>query len=147
MKRTKLNFIDVLEIAVLIICMFLPHIFRGKTLYLFGNFIAEDIFHDFIGLVVILICLIFYIKYFKELHIAKKIIHALLYCVVIVLSVYGIADTVNDFLAKEEINLPDGNKIILYEQKSSSGTAIDVYEVKGIIAGIAGKTFTVMSTV
>lgn len=134
MKRTKLNFIDVLEIAVLIICMFLPRIFKGKTLYLFGNFIAEYIFHDFIYLIVILICLLFYIKYFKKCHIAEKIIHALLYCAVIVLSVYGIADTVNSFSAKEEINLTDGNKIVLYEQKSSSGTAIDVYKVKGIIA-------------
>ena len=72
------------------------------------------------------------------MHIARKIIYALLYCSVIVLSVYGIADTVNDFLAKEEINLPDGNKIILYEEKSSSGTAIRVYKVKGIIAKYIG---------
>ncbi|MDE6762725.1 MAG: hypothetical protein K2J73_03475 [Oscillospiraceae bacterium] len=138
MKQTKLNFIDILGIAFLIIYMFLPHIFKDKTLYLFGNFIAEDIFHDFIYLALFLIYLLFYIKYFKKIHIAKKIILALLYCVGIVLSVYDIAYTVNSFLAKEEISLTDGSKIVLYEQKSSSGTAIDVYKVKGIIAKYIG---------
>lgn len=143
MKRTKLNFIDVLEIAVLIICMFLPHIFKGKTLYLFGNFIAEDIFHSFIYLALILIYLLYDIKYLKKIPIAKKIIRALLYCAVIVSSVYDIADTVSSFSAKEEIVLPDGNKIILYEEDftrygGSFETLIDVYEVKGIISKYVG---------
>ncbi|MDE7279891.1 MAG: hypothetical protein K2N26_09230 [Oscillospiraceae bacterium] len=139
MKWLKNAVIVFLVIAVwVLIFLVLPKILADKTLYLFGNFIAEDIFHDFIYLALFLIYLLFYIKYFKKIHIAKKIILALLYCVGIVLSVYDIAYTVNSFLAKEEISLTDGSKIVLYEQKSSSGTAIDVYKVKGIIAKYIG---------
>lgn len=138
MKRIKETVIEVLVIAAVIAVMLilysLPNVLDDTTLYIFGNFIAEHIFHWFIYLALFLIYLIFYIKGFKKLHIAKKIIYALLYCGGIVLSVYNIADTVNSFSAKEEINLSDGNKVVLYEQKSSSGTAIDVYKVKGIIA-------------
>lgn len=138
MKRIKENVIEVLAIAAVIAVMLilysLPNILEDTTLYIFGNFIAEYIFHDFIYLALFLIYLFFYIKYFKKMHIARKIIYALLYCGGIVLSVYNIADTLNSFLAKEEINLTDGSKIVLYEKKSSSGTTIDVYKVKGIIA-------------
>lgn len=138
MKRIKETVIEVLVIsaviAIMLILYSLPNILRGTTLYLFGNFIAEDIFRNLRLWLIILIGLFVHIKYFKEYNIAKKIIRSLFYCASIVFLVYDIADTVNSFSAKEEINLSDGNKVVLYEQKSSSGTAIDVYKVKGIIA-------------
>ncbi|MDE5991733.1 MAG: hypothetical protein K2G87_01645, partial [Oscillospiraceae bacterium] len=138
MKRIKETVIEVLVIAAVIAVMLilysLPNVLEDTTLYIFGNFIAEGIFHGSLFLLLLLPCLFLHIKFFKEYYIVKKIIYPLLLCVAAVISVYDIADTVNDFSAKEEINLTDGSKIVLYEEKSSSGTTIDVYKVKGIIA-------------
>lgn len=120
-----------------------PKILADKTLYLFDSFIAEGIFHNSVSLIWILILLPIFIKDFKSYKIAKKIIYSVAICFAAVLSVYYIADTVKDFSAKEEINLPDGNKIILYEEDFTRyggplETSIDVYEVKGIIAKYIG---------
>lgn len=121
----------------------MPKILADKTLYLFDSFIAEGIFHNSVSLIWILILLPIFIKDFKSYKIAKKIIYSVAICFAAVLSVYYIADTVKDFSAKEEINLPDGNKIVLYEEDftlygGSLETSIDVYEVKGIIAKYVG---------
>lgn len=144
MKRVKNAVIVFLVIAAwALIFLVLPKILEDKTLYLFGNFIAEGIFHNFGYLIGALICLLILIKDFKSYKIAKKIIYPVALCFVVVSSVYDIADTVNDFSAKKEINLPDGNKIILYEEDSTLygvpiGAGIRVYEVKGIIAKYVG---------
>lgn len=143
MKRTKLNFIDVLEIAVLIICMFLPHIFKGKTLYLFGNFIPESIFWVLWWLPFFAAEVVIHIKSFKEYTAFKKIFYTLLSCGIAIGMVYITVDEITDFSAKEEINLPDGNKIVLYEKDvmqydRTNETAIKVYKVKGIIANKIG---------
>lgn len=134
--------IGILALILVTIWVFLPMYVRKMniTLYLFGNFIAEDIFHNSLYLIGALICLPIIITDFKSYKIAKKIIYPVAMCFLISLSVYDIAETVNGFSAKEEINLPDGNKIVLYEDNTSFAvmsnpiTAVAVYNVKGIIA-------------
>ena len=139
MKRIKEIVILILVIANCLIWMFLPNILKNTTIYLFGNFIAEDIFHNSLYLIAALICLLIIITDFKSYKIAKKIIYPVAICFSIALSVYDIVETVNCFSAKEEINLPDGNKIVLYEEDfmhygGEIETAITVYKVKEIIA-------------
>lgn len=136
MKRIKEIVIFVLIVAVLLTWLFLPN----PTLYLFGNFIAEEISFNLQILPVFLLDLFLHIKFFKEYNIVRKVIYTLLSCGIAVYLVHSTADTANRFSAKEEINLPDGNKIVLYEEKnisqvwSNPETAIKVYKVKGIIA-------------
>lgn len=140
MKKVKNAVIVFSVIAGYVLIIWgVPKILADKTLYLFGNFIAEGIFHNSVDLIWVLIWSPILIKAFKSYKIAKKIIYSVALCVAVIWSVYDIADTVKDFSAKEEINLPDGNKIVLYEEDfmqydRTSETAITVYEVKGIIA-------------
>lgn len=143
MKRTILeSVIFILIVAVGLILCFLPDIFEGTALYLFGNFIAEPISFDLLVLPVFLFEVFLHIKSFKEYTVFKKISYSLLSCCAAVLLIYSAVNTVKNFLAEEEINLPDGNKIVLYEQKSilavpgerERGTTIKVYKVSGIIA-------------
>ncbi len=144
MKRVKNAVILILIIGVwLLIFLVLPKILRGKTLYLFGNFVAEGIFHNSLHLICALICLPILITDFKSYKIAKKIIYTVAICFLIVSSVYGFVDTINDFSVEREINLPDGNKIVLYEEDvmqydRTSEMSIKVYKVKGIIANKIG---------
>lgn len=121
-------------VVVFLIWWSFPNILSGKTLYLFSNFIAEGIFRGLCFLLIALLSLFLNIKYVKEYRLGRKIICSLLFIVMALYSVYDIADTVSSFSAKEEINLPDGNNIVLYEKKSRSETSITVYMVKGIIA-------------
>lgn len=144
MKRVKNAVIVFLVIAVwVLIFLVLPKILEDKTLYLFGNFIAEGIFFVLWWLPVLAAEIIMHIKFFKEYTVFKKIFYTLLSCGLVVYMVYIVANEVNSFSAKEEINLPDGNKIILYEEDFTCyggplETSIDVYEVKGIIAKYVG---------
>ena len=133
--------IGILALILVTIWVFLPMYVRKMniTLYLFGNFIAEGIFHNSLYLIGALICLLIIITDFKSYKIAKKIIYSVALCFSIVSSVCGIADALSDVSAKGEINLPDGNKIVLYEEDfmqygGELETAITVYNVKGIIA-------------
>ncbi|MDE6132979.1 MAG: hypothetical protein K2G04_06375, partial [Oscillospiraceae bacterium] len=141
MKRVKNAVIVFSIIAVwFLIFLVLPKILRDKTLYLFGNFIPESIFWVLQWLPVFAAELAIHIKFFKEYNIFKKITYTLLSCVIAAYMVYVTTNTVNGFLAKEEINLPDGNKIVLYENTrivtalGERGTVIEVYKAKGIIA-------------
>lgn len=149
MKRIIGTVIFILITAVMLILLFLPDILEGTTLYLFDNFISESIFLALLYLLVFAVEIVLHIKFFKEYSIAKKIIYTLLSCVIAAGLVHITANTVNGFSAKEEINLSDGNKIILYEEDiiqygGRSETAIKVYKVKGIIAkeiGICWESF------
>lgn len=134
MKRIIGTVIFILITAVMLILLFLPDILEGTTLYLFDNFISESIFLALLYLLVFAVESVLHIKFFKEYSIAKKIIYTLLSCVIAAGLVHITANTVNGFSAKEEINLSDGNNIVLYEKKSRSETSITVYMVKGIIA-------------
>lgn len=134
MKRIKEIVILDMVVVVFLIWWSFPNILSGKTLYLFSNFIAEGIFRGLCFLLIALLSLFLNIKYVKEYRLGRKIICSLLFIVMALYSVYDIADTVSSFSAKEEINLPDGNNIVLYEKKSRSETSITVYMVKGIIA-------------
>ncbi len=134
MKRIKEIVILDMVVVVFLIWWSFPNILSGKTLYLFSNFIAEGIFRGLCFLLMALLSLFLNIKYVKEYRLGRKIICSLLFIVMALYSVYDIADTVSSFSAKEEINLPDGNNIVLYEKKSRSETSITVYMVKGIIA-------------
>lgn len=140
MKRVKNTVILFSIIAGWVLIFFvLPKILENKTLYLFGNFIPRAIFVVLWWLPVLVAEIIMHIKFFKEYTIFKKIFYTLLSCGIVVYMVYIVADEANRFSAKEEINLSDDNKIILYEEDfmqydRTSETAITVYEVKGIIA-------------
>lgn len=140
MKRVKNAVILFSIIAVwVLIFLVLPKILEDKTLYLFGNFIPESIFWVLWWLPFFAAEVIIHIKYFKEYTVFKKIFYTLLSCGIAVGMVYITVDEITDFSAKEEINLPDGNKIVLYEKDvmqydRTNETAIKVYKIKGIIA-------------
>ena len=144
MKRVKNAVIVFLVIAVwVLIFLVLPEILEDKTLYLFGNFIPDMIFWVLFWLPFFAAEVVIHIKSFKEYTVFKKIFYTVLSCGIVVYMVYIVADKANRFSAKEEINLPDGNKIILYEEDFTRyggplETSIDVYEVKGIIAKYIG---------
>ena len=133
----------------MLIWLSLPNILKGTTLYLFGNCISESIFWALLYLPVFAVELVLHIKFFKEYNIAKKIFYTLLSCAIIAGLVYITLNPVRHFSANEEINLPDGNKIVLYEEDimqygGRRETAIKVYKVKGIIAkriGICWESF------
>ena len=149
MKRIKEIVIFILIIAVFLIWISLPDILKNTTLYFFGNCISESIFLDLLCLPVFAVGLVLHIKFFKEYNISKKIFYTLLSCAIIAGLVYITLNAVRHFSANEEINLPDGNKIVLYEEDIMQyggriETAIKVYKVKGIIAkriGICWESF------
>lgn len=144
MKRVKNAVILFSIIAVwVLIFLVLPKILEDKTLYLFGNFIPESIFWVLWWLPFFAAEVIIHIKSFKEYTVFKKIFYTLLSCGIAAGMVYITVDEITRFSAKEEINLPDGNKIVLYEKDvmhydRTNETAIKVYEVKGIIANKIG---------
>lgn len=144
MKRVKNAVIlfSIIAVGVLIFWV-LPEILEDKTLYLFGNFIPRGIFAVLFWLPFFAAEVVIHIKSFKEYTVFKKIFYTLLFCGIAVGMVYITVDEITDFSAKEEINLPDGNKLILYEEDFTHyggplETSIDVYEVKGIIAKYVG---------
>ena len=85
MKRIKETVTEVLVIATVIAVMLIlysiPRIIKEKTLYLFGNFIAEGIFHDSLFLLLLLPCLFLHIKFLKKCILPEKLF--MRYCIVL----------------------------------------------------------------